>query len=144
MKDVVNIRDLELRESPEPHRRLVGVMFERNITPTKDMGVTYIILPVGQEQPMGRKNIHTGAEEIYYVLKGKGQFVFNEERVVDVEQGTAVYVAPGTDHRAINTGDEEMELYAVIAPVSQGFPAIPGHLGDLIKDWTKVPNPKAK
>ena len=143
MKDVVNIRDLEMRDPPGPHRRLVGVMLGREETPTIDMRAVIIILPVGEEQPKGRNNIHDKAEEIYYVLRGKGQFVFNEERVVDIEQGTAVYVAPGTDHRVINTGDEQMELYAVMAPASGGGPAV-GLWSDLVKDWKQVPNPFAK
>ena len=140
MKDVVKTGELEMWESPEPYRRLVGIMFERDITPTNNMGATFIILPVGQEQPKERKNVHAKAEEIYYVLRGKGQFVLGE-RVVDVEKGTAVYVAPGTDHRAINTGGEQMELFAVIAPASGGAPAFSGYLGGLLEGWKKVRSP---
>ena len=103
MKDVVKTGELVMWESPpslEPNRRLVGVMFGREITPTTDIRAVIVILPVGQKQPKGRKNVHDKAEEIYYVLRGKGQFVLGE-RVVDIEKGTAVYVAPGTDHRSI-------------------------------------------
>ena len=121
MKDVVKTGELEMWESPEPYRRLVGIMFERDITPTNNMGATFIILPVGQEQPKERKNVHDEAEEIYFVVRGKGKAVLGD-RMIDVEKGTAVYVPPRAEHRFINTGDEEMELYWVISPAADAWP----------------------
>ena len=54
---------------------------------------------------------------------------------MDVEEGTAGYVAPGTGHRAINTGDEAMELlYFNTPPV---FGRVGGYV-DFIKDWTRI------
>jgi len=141
MKDVVNTKEIELLESPpspEPDRRWAGVIFERNTTPTINLDAGIVILPVGQEQHKGGKNAHE-AEEIYYVVRGKGQFVLGE-RVVDVEKGTAVYVAPMVNHRAINTGDEEMELYWVLNTSVGTYPFPAGGFLGFLKDrgWKRV------
>jgi mannose-6-phosphate isomerase-like protein (cupin superfamily) len=109
----------------------MGLMFERDITPTANIAAGIVILPAGEEQT--KLSVHEG-EEIYYVVRGTGQFVL-DERVVDVEQGTAVYIAPGVGHRAINTGDEEMELYWVNTPPVFG-PV--GAYRDLMKDWERI------
>ena len=134
MKDVVKTKEIEMWESPpssKPDHRWAGIVFEKSTTPTINLAAGIMILPAGQEQHIGGKNVHE-PEEMIYVVRGKGQYVLGE-RVVDVEKGTAVYVAPMVDHHFINTGDEEMELYFVIA---QGlFPAPGGGLVDLLKDW---------
>jgi mannose-6-phosphate isomerase-like protein (cupin superfamily) len=109
----------------------MGLMFERDITPTANIAAGIVILPAGEEQT--KLSVHEG-EEIYYVVRGTGQFVL-DERVVDVEQGTAVYIAPGVGHRAINTGDEEMELYWVNTPPVFG-PV--GAYRALMKDWERI------
>jgi mannose-6-phosphate isomerase-like protein (cupin superfamily) len=131
MKDVVNTNECMLWKAPLPHRRCMGLMFERDITPTANIAAGIVILPPGEEQT--KLSVHEG-EEIYYVVRGTGQFVL-DERVVDVEQGTAVYIAPGVGHRAINTGDEEIELYWVNTPPVFG-PV--GSYRDLMKDWERI------
>jgi len=134
MKDVVKTKEIEMWESPpssEPDRRLAGIVFEKSTTPTVNLAAGIVILPAGQGQHIGEGNAHE-PEEIYYVVRGKGQCELGE-RVVDVEKGTAVYVTPMVNHRFINTGDEEMELYFVIA---QGeFPAPSGGFVDFLKGW---------
>ena len=93
-------------ESPAPddpsvhNHRFMSLMFERDITPTRSMAAGVVTLPPGQEQT--RLSIHEG-EEIYYVLQGKGEIVLDDE-VYPIEKDTAVYITPGTRHRARNTG----------------------------------------
>ncbi len=116
----------------EPHHRFMGLMFERDITPTRKMSAGFVILPPKQEQE--KLSIHEGEEEIYFVVRGKGQFVLDDE-VVDVEQGTAVYIEPGCRHRAINTEDEEMHLFWVNSPPVFG-PV--GAYRELVKNWKRV------
>ncbi len=109
----------------------MSLMFERDITPTVNIAAGIVTLPPGQEQQ--KLSVHEG-EEIYFVLEGTGQFVLND-RVVDIEKDTAVYVAPGTKHRAINTGQDEMRLYFVDTPPVFGRV---GGYKDFMKEWTKV------
>ena len=135
MKEVVKASECMMWEAPPPSRRRMGVMFERDITPTINIAAGIVILPPGQEQ--AKLSVHDG-EEIYYVVRGGGQFVLGE-RVVEVEKGTAVYIAPGVGHRAINSGDEEMELYWVNTPPV--FGRVGGYL-DIVKDWKQVQSPR--
>ena len=133
MKDVVKASEAMQWESPDapPNHRYMSLMFERDITPTKNIAAGIVTLPPGQEQH--KLSIHEG-EEIYFVMEGKGQFVLND-RVVEIERDTAVYVAPGTKHRAMNKGDREMKLYFVNTPPVFG-PV--GGYKDFMKDWKRV------
>jgi mannose-6-phosphate isomerase-like protein (cupin superfamily) len=78
--------------------------------------------------------VHEGKEEVYFVVQGKGKFVLDDQ-VVDVEQGTAVYIEPGCRHRAINTGDDEMRLFWVNSPSVFG-PV--GAYKEFTKNWKRV------
>src|SRR5438876_7174794 len=92
---------------PEPHHRYMGLLFERDITPTRNLAAGFVILPPKQEQP--KLNTHHHSEEVYIVIQGNGKLVLAGEEV-KVERESAVYIAPGCQHRAISTGDEEMQL----------------------------------
>jgi mannose-6-phosphate isomerase-like protein (cupin superfamily) len=117
---------------PEPNHRFMGLMFEGSITPTKNLSAGFVVLPPKQEQR--KLSAHEGSEEVYFVVRGKGQFVMDDD-VVEVEQGTAVYISPGCRHRAINTGSEDMELFWVNTP--SVFGSAGGYL-DAVKGWTRV------
>jgi mannose-6-phosphate isomerase-like protein (cupin superfamily) len=116
----------------EPNHRFMGLIFERDLTPTTNLSAGFVILPPKQEQR--KLSAHEGVEEIYLVLQGTGQFVLDND-VVDVEQGTAVYVSPGCRHRAVNTGDEEMRLFWVNTPPV--FGPNKGYL-EIVKDWKRI------
>jgi len=99
----------------------MGVMFERDITPTVNVAAGFVLLPPGHEQPS--LSNHPGVEEIYYVLRGQGTFILGDDRV-PIRPGSAVYVAPGTQHRAINDGSVEMELLWFNSPSAFGAPGV--------------------
>jgi len=130
-KDVVKASEALEWEAPAPHQRRMSLMFERDITPTVNLAAGIVTLPPGQEQQ--KLSVHEG-EEIYYILQGKGQFVL-DDRIVEVQKDTAVYVAPGTKHRAINTGGGQMRLYFVNTPPV--FGAVGGYM-DFVKGWKQV------
>jgi mannose-6-phosphate isomerase-like protein (cupin superfamily) len=132
--EVVKMSEAMLWEipDPEPNHRYMGIMFERDITPTANLAGGFVILPPKQEQQ--RLSVHEGQEEVYFVAKGKGRFVLDDE-AVDVDQGTAVYIRPGCRHRAINTGDEDMVLFYVNTPPVFG-PV--GAYKELTKNWKRI------
>lgn len=138
MSVVVKADEAMQWESPPPDdssvqdHRFMSLMFERDITPTKSMSAGVVTLPPGQEQT--RLSIHEDGEEIYFVLEGKGEFILDDE-VHQIEKHTAIYITPGTRHRARNTGDEVMKLYFVNCP--SVFGAV-GAYKDFMKNWTKV------
>ncbi len=131
MKDVVRAEERMVWESPAPNVRTMGLYFEKDITPTKNIAVGNVILPAGQEQT--KLSVHE-CEEVYFIVNGKGQFVLND-RVNEVEKGTAVYIAPGTKHRTINTGDEPMEMvFFDSPPFFGGVPAVE----EALKGWKRI------
>jgi mannose-6-phosphate isomerase-like protein (cupin superfamily) len=117
--------------SPTPHNRYMSLLFERDITPTKSMAAGVVTLPPGEAQP--KLSVHE-VEEIYFILQGKGKFVLDEMEY-EVERHTAIYVAPGTKHRAYNTSEEEMLMFFVNCPSCFG-PV--GGVYEFMKEWTRV------
>ncbi len=58
---------------------------------------------------------HPITEEIYYILKGQGMMrIENEEREVGVGDGVAI--PPGSRHKIVNTGDEDLVSLCCCAP----------------------------
>lgn len=118
-------------ESPDGQRRQMGLLCERDITPTTNMSAGTVRIPPGSEQARLSKH---ACEEIYYVVEGKARFVLDDEEH-DVEKGNTIYVAPGTGHRAINIGEEDLLLYWVNTPPcfvkKEAYKAF-------VKDWKQV------
>ena len=132
-KEVVKGTEVMIWESPAPHRRRFGLMFERDITPTQNLTAGTVVIPPGQEQP--KMSTHE-AEEIYYVVRGKGKFLL-DDRTYEVEAGTGVYVGRGVKHRAINTGDSDLELFYVNSPPEGVFGPVGGYL-KIVTDWKRI------
>ena len=134
MSDVMKANEALKWESPPSDKtdhRYMSLLFERDITPTRNICAGIVTIDPGQEQT--RLSIHEG-EEIYFVLKGKGQFVL-DDRVEAIEKDTAIYVKPGTRHRAINIGDSVMRLYF------ENSPPVFGEVGaykEFMKGWKQV------
>ena len=59
---------------------------------------------------------HTGDFELYYILKGTGVVNDNGEEK-PVGTGTLIYTPDGDSHSLLNTGDDEMELLAIVLKV---------------------------
>lgn len=58
-------------------------------------------------------HIHGDESETYYILKGKG--TYNDNGVqAQVEAGDVTYCAPGEGHGLACTGDEPIEMIALI------------------------------
>lgn len=51
---------------------------------------------------------HPDAEQFYYVLRGQGHMIVDDERY-PVREGDVVYLPPGVRHRAVNDSDDWME-----------------------------------
>ena len=137
MKEVSKISECMMWEAPVPEsasgHRMMGLMFA-DFTSTIDVAVGCVILPPGKQQP--KSSTHPG-EEIYLVLRGTGQFMLGDQ-VFDIEPGTAVYVGPEVGHRAINTGEEEMQLYYVNThPRFRYAEGTEGYL-EAMKDWKRI------
>lgn len=69
-----------------------------------------IIIPAGNSIGM---HDHVDDFEIYYILKGKGKVLDNDE-LVEVNEGDIIYTADGNKHYIENIGNEDLEFIAVV------------------------------
>ena len=69
-------------------------------------------LPVGGAT---QAHYHPKAEEIYYILSGRGRMVIESESR-DVKALDAIAIPPGARHRLTNTGEEPLVLLCCCAP----------------------------
>jgi oxalate decarboxylase/phosphoglucose isomerase-like protein (cupin superfamily) len=77
------------------------------------------IVDLGKGQGHARHN-HPGAEEIIFVIKGRGeQMVEDADGVPQVQQvgpGCTIFVPNSRFHSTTNTGDGPMQLFVVYSP----------------------------
>ena len=59
---------------------------------------------------------HPDADEVIYVVSGKGEQMLNDEDPVEVTPGACIYIPQGIFHSTVNTGDEPLHLIVVYAP----------------------------
>lgn len=98
----------ELSEVQATHAEAGQLWQEFFRVPALSMGL--YVLPAGGTDP---QEPH-GEDEIYYVVRGRGQIrVGDEDRVV--QAGSIVYVAKGIEHR-FHTIEEELQLLVFFAP----------------------------
>ena len=61
------------------------------------------------------EHFHPVAEEIYYVLEGRGLMrIDGEER--EIGPGDGIAILPGQRHRATNTGDSDLVILCCCSP----------------------------
>ena len=76
---------------------------------------------------------HESLEQVYYILSGKGEVLFEDERY-PVEDGDAIYLPSGIHHQMFNTMNEGWLEHHVI---SMG---VAGNGGEFtIRNWTQTP-----
>jgi quercetin dioxygenase-like cupin family protein len=82
-------------------------------------------------EPNGSVPLHDHEqEEVYYILKGKGEMTVETETQV-LDGVSAVYIPPNTKHTLKNIGSEELHMLFVYSPagiVSHWHEEREGHL----------------
>ena len=111
--------------------REMGILHEGELTPTRNISAGSVRIPAGRKQT--KMSTHEG-EEIYFVHRGRARFYLNDDQH-EVEEGSSIYVAPGTRHRAENVGDEDLILYWVNSPPVFGEP---GAYKEIVKNWIRI------
>ena len=64
-------------------------------------------------------HIHPDADEIYYVVSGKGKLVLGNEEYV-VRQGMTIFIPANVHHQSFNNGDEDLAYYYIFGPPPGG------------------------
>ena len=71
------------------------------------------------------------ADEIYYVVSGKGKLVLGDEEFT-VSKGMTIFIPANVHHQSFNPGDEDLVYYFIFAP-PPGGPAKQDSQG-----WVKI------
>jgi mannose-6-phosphate isomerase-like protein (cupin superfamily) len=70
--------------------------------------------------PSGPYHYHEHAENVYWVLEGKGRLIVEgEERIV--EKDDIIFISPGTRHSLTSFPEEELRLLEIYAPAGKDF-----------------------
>jgi quercetin dioxygenase-like cupin family protein len=59
-------------------------------------------------------HVHDDAEQVYYVLRGQGKMIVDDE-TYPIREGDVIYLPPGVRHRAVNDSDDWMEHVIITA-----------------------------
>lgn len=107
--DVGNLRNYGIKHPLIPAATNGKVFLKEHLDLTA-MEISFGVMPPHRSIPFHHK--HRVNEEVYLFLRGKGQVQIDGE-VMDVDEGTAVRVAPDGVRSWRNTGDEDL-FYVVI------------------------------
>ncbi len=106
------------REKPRIDAKTVGgegFYTREAIAPESELGPVVERYALITLEPQGRMGFHqhTGDFEIYYILKGTGEYNDNGN-IVPCKPGDSFKCADGESHAIANTGDEPLEFVALI------------------------------
>jgi mannose-6-phosphate isomerase-like protein (cupin superfamily) len=79
----------------------------------------YLDFRISTYTPMGfvAPHVHQEAENVYYVIQGKGLFEMDGQKTV-VEPHMVMFVPPGVEHAISNTGIEDLTFLVIAVPAS--------------------------
>lgn len=103
-----DIKDYVLELGPEI--KIPGKVFGGQAVGATGGEFSFQVFAPGQET--GFLHTHKNHEELYFFLKGKGEFLVDGE-VFSVEEGTVVRVAPDGRRSVRNNGDEPLIMLCV-------------------------------
>jgi len=83
-------------------------------------GSQHLDVRISSYQPKGAsdEHVHERAEQVYYILRGRGLMVLDGERAV-VEPNTTIFIPPGVRHALYNTGFEDLLFMVVTSPIGE-------------------------
>ena len=79
---------------------------------SKDMDLGILSLEQDCET---KPNVHPISEELFYILKGKGKIIVEDEEE-DVAVGMGIYIPHNVSHVFVNTGEEPLVFLLMHAP----------------------------
>lgn len=78
----------------------------------KNSQLVVMSIPPGGEIGLER---HEMVEQTIVIESGAGVAILNNDRM-EVHQGDAVVILPGTEHNILNTGTEPLQVFTIYAP----------------------------
>lgn len=108
---VIDPEACSLLEAPDRSRRVSYLVSEKNCG-AKAMSAGLFWLVPGQKSI---PDLHPKSEEIYYVVRGKGELTLDGE-CYRVSAGMVIYIPAGVTHQSSNTGDEDLCYFFAFSP----------------------------
>ncbi len=87
-----------------------GKVFISEKLNTTSVEISFQVLGAGKEIPFDHR--HNENEEVYIVLKGKGEFIVDDE-TTEVKEGSIVRIAPPAKRRWKNNSDDDLLVMVV-------------------------------
>lgn len=126
MKRKIQIDEAEVYEAPEPWKRTLSIVVDKQIA-----GAENVVLGLGEFQPNQKcaPHAHEESEEIYWILKGSGFVTVGSEKY-EVKPDVALFVPKKTLHQIGCVGDEPLVFVWVMAP--------PGNVPESIRQFKRI------
>lgn len=106
----VDVKDVKGERRDPP--RTSWILVSEKVCDSKNLAMGINKTHPGGEVPLHK---HETEEEVMYFMKGKGQFITDDE-TIELKPGICVYNPPGGNHKIVNTGDEDLEFVWIYAP----------------------------
>jgi mannose-6-phosphate isomerase-like protein (cupin superfamily) len=116
-------------ESPEPFRRFMRLLVDRERFPETPLTIARVQYPSGAKGPF---HSHRKTTEVYFVLSGELTATVQGKRY-RVKQGQLLYIPPGNEHRAENCGTMACRFMTINTPLAKDVPELM-----VRKKWEKV------
>ena len=82
-------------------------------SPHLRLSVAQVIIYPGCRQ---EKHFHLGEEQLFFVERGSGCF-YLDGRQEKISPSMLIYIKPFSEHEVINTGNDDLVLYAIYVPI---------------------------
>ncbi len=103
---LVNIEELEFTPAQQHIKTFTKALVSEKESPNVKT-LLIKVLPGGEIVP----HVHQQQVEVFYILKGKGELLFNGERR-EVMEGSCIYAPATVEHGLKNSGEEDLYLLA--------------------------------
>ena len=88
------------------------MLISPKLTGSKGMDLGILRLDSQKET---KPNVHPVSEELFYILKGKGKIIVEDE-MGEISAGMSIYIPPNVSHVFVNTGEEPLEFILMHSP----------------------------
>ena len=101
-------------QAPDGSREVTPLISQASCDATSCTAGLWTIRPGLECTP----DLHTDADELYYVVAGEGVLTLEDESY-SVREGMTIFIPRGVRHQTRNTGQADMTYYWVFTPPSQ-------------------------
>lgn len=92
---------------------LKNTFFRKVLYTTKQMQLVLMSLKPGEDIGM---EVHPDNDQFFRFEAGQGKVVINDQEY-SVKDGDTVVIPKGSKHDVINTGDSDLKMYTIYAPL---------------------------